>query len=177
MIDPGEEAACTRRRCRSTSSNSSRTSCERLQLLGVTTLGELAALPHGPFVRRFGPDAARWHDAARGIDRSPFVPRGHAITIEAAMLGEGQRAERGSGHLCVARIARADLQTISNVAANARARCKSRSNSRMPTLRALTCNSLLPPRRSARCSTCYARNSKARVSRADLRTCVCALRV
>jgi len=62
---------------------------ERLHLLGVTTLGALAALPHGPFVRRFGPDAARWHDAARGIDRSPFIPRGHAITIEAAMLGEG----------------------------------------------------------------------------------------
>jgi protein ImuB len=62
---------------------------QRLQLLGITTLGTLAALPHGPFVRRFGPDAARWHNAARGIDRAPFVPRGHAITIEAAMLGEG----------------------------------------------------------------------------------------
>jgi len=62
---------------------------ERLHLLGVTTLGALAALPHGPFVRRFGSAAARWHDAARGIDRAPFVPRGHAISIEAAMLGEG----------------------------------------------------------------------------------------
>ncbi len=62
---------------------------QRLQLLGITTLRALAALPHGPFVRRFGPDAARWHNAARGIDRAPFVPRGHAITIEAAMLGEG----------------------------------------------------------------------------------------
>lgn len=62
---------------------------QRLQLLGITTLGALAALPHGPFVRRFGPQAARWHDAARGIDRAPFIPRGHAITIEAAMLGEG----------------------------------------------------------------------------------------
>ncbi len=62
---------------------------ERLQLLGVTTLGQLAALPHGPFVRRFGREAARWHDAARGIDRSPFTPRGHAIAIEASMYGEG----------------------------------------------------------------------------------------
>jgi protein ImuB len=62
---------------------------QRLQLLGITTLGALAALPHGPFVRRFGSDAARWHNAARGIDRAPLVPRGHAITIEAAMLGEG----------------------------------------------------------------------------------------
>jgi protein ImuB len=62
---------------------------ERLHLLGVTTLGALAALPHGPFVRRFGREAARWHDAARGIDRAPFIPRGHAIAIEAAMYGEG----------------------------------------------------------------------------------------
>jgi protein ImuB len=62
---------------------------ERLQLLGVTTLGQLAALPHGPFVRRFGREAARWHDAARGIDRSPFIPRGHAIAVEASMYGEG----------------------------------------------------------------------------------------
>jgi len=62
---------------------------ERLHLLGVTTLGALAALPHGPFVRRFGPAAARWHDAARGIDRSSLQPRWHAISIEAAMLGEG----------------------------------------------------------------------------------------
>lgn len=62
---------------------------ERLHLLGVTTLGALAALPHGPFVRRFGPAAAVWHDAARGIDRAPLQPRAHAMAIEAAMLGEG----------------------------------------------------------------------------------------
>jgi len=62
---------------------------QRLNLLGVSTLGALAALPHGPFVRRFGSGAARWHDAARGVDRAPFSPRGHAIAIEAAMLGEG----------------------------------------------------------------------------------------
>ncbi len=63
---------------------------ERLRLLGITTLGELAKLPHGPFVRRFGRDAARWHEWARGIDRTPFVPRGHAVSIEAAIFGEGQ---------------------------------------------------------------------------------------
>ncbi len=61
----------------------------RLHLLGVTTLGALARLPHGPFVRRFGRDAARWHEWARGIDRTPFVPRGHALAIEAALFGEG----------------------------------------------------------------------------------------
>ncbi len=62
---------------------------ERLRLLGIATLGELAQLPHGPFVRRFGRAAARWHEWARGIDRTPFVPRGHAVTIEAALFGEG----------------------------------------------------------------------------------------
>jgi len=62
---------------------------ERLHLLGITTLGALAALPHGPFVRRFGSAAARWHDAARGVDCAPFIPRGHTMPIEAAMLGEG----------------------------------------------------------------------------------------
>jgi protein ImuB len=62
---------------------------QRLHLLGVGTLGELARLPHGPFVRRFGREAARWHDWSRGIDRTPFLPRGHALAIEASMLGEG----------------------------------------------------------------------------------------
>jgi protein ImuB len=62
---------------------------ERLQLLGVATLGELARLPHGPFVRRFGRASAQWHDWARGIDRTPFIPRSHAVAIEASMYGEG----------------------------------------------------------------------------------------
>jgi protein ImuB len=62
---------------------------ERLHLLGVQTLGELGRLPHGPFVRRFGPEAAVWHDRARGIDRTAFVPRGHALAIEATLFGEG----------------------------------------------------------------------------------------
>ncbi len=62
---------------------------ERLHLLGVSTLGELARLPHGPFVRRFGRAAAQWHEWARGIDRTSFIPRSHAVTIEAAMFGEG----------------------------------------------------------------------------------------
>jgi len=61
----------------------------RLQLLGVRTLGALAALPHGPFVRRFGSAGATWHERARGIDRTPFLPRAHAVAIEAAIFGEG----------------------------------------------------------------------------------------
>ena len=65
---------------------------ERLALLGVHTLGELAALPHGPFVRRFGAAAAGWHDRARGIDRRPLRPRTHAMRIDRSLYGEGTAA-------------------------------------------------------------------------------------
>lgn len=67
---------------------------ERLRLLGIERLGDLAELPHGPFVRRFGQEAARWHDLANGIDRTPFVPRAHAVAIEASMFGEGRVEEQ-----------------------------------------------------------------------------------
>lgn len=63
--------------------------CERLRLLGIRTLGELAALPHGPFVRRFGPESARWHALARGIDDAPLVPRTRRVSIERTLFGEG----------------------------------------------------------------------------------------
>ncbi len=66
---------------------------ERLRLLGVERLGELAALAHGPFVRRFGVAAAQWHELAQGIDNRPFVPRAHAVAIEAAIFGEGRAAD------------------------------------------------------------------------------------
>jgi protein ImuB len=62
---------------------------ERLHLLGIRTLGELAKLPHGPFVRRFGKAATAWHDRARGIDPTPFRPRAHELQIEASAFGEG----------------------------------------------------------------------------------------
>ncbi len=66
---------------------------ERLELLGIRTLGELAALPHGPFVRRFGPAAARWHACASGRDDEPLVPRPRRISIDRALFGDGT-AER-----------------------------------------------------------------------------------
>jgi protein ImuB len=62
---------------------------ERLRLLGVDRLGALARLPHGPFVRRFGRAAARWHAEACGRDVAPLVPRGHAIALGASLFGEG----------------------------------------------------------------------------------------
>ena len=62
---------------------------ERLNILGVHTLGELAALPHGPFVRRFGLDAATWHDRARGIDPRPLRPRARDMRIDRTLYGDG----------------------------------------------------------------------------------------
>ena len=66
---------------------------ERLMLLGIERLGDLAALPHGPFVRRFGAAAASWHELARGIDRRPFLPRSRAVAIEASIFGEGRAVD------------------------------------------------------------------------------------
>jgi len=63
---------------------------ERLRLLGIDRLGALARLPHGPFVRRFGREAARWHAEACGRDVAPFMPRGHAIALGASLFGEGR---------------------------------------------------------------------------------------
>jgi protein ImuB len=63
---------------------------ERLRLLGVAKLGDLAKLPYGPFVRRFGIESARWHEHARGIDRTPLRPRARGVAIEASIFGEGR---------------------------------------------------------------------------------------
>jgi protein ImuB len=86
---------------------------ERLRLLGIERLGDLARLPHGPFVRRFGVQAARWHALARGEDSTPFVPRAHVAVIEAALLGEGRAEDEAQVffalRMLVARIA-SDLE-------------------------------------------------------------------
>lgn len=94
---------------------------QRLHLLGIDRLGELARLPHGPFVRRFGPLAARWHALARGADTTPFVPRGHAVAIEASMYGEGRADDEAQVvfalRMLLARIA-ADLERSGQRAAS-----------------------------------------------------------
>ncbi|MBV9233437.1 MAG: hypothetical protein JO030_05285 [Candidatus Eremiobacteraeota bacterium] len=69
---------------------------QRLKLLGVERLGDVALLPHGPFVRRFGSAAAGWHELARGGDRRPFIPRPHAVAIEASIFGEGHAADESA---------------------------------------------------------------------------------
>lgn len=69
------------------------TTVQRLGLLGLHSLGDIAALPHGPFVRRFGIAAARWHAQARGSDDRPLIPRPRTLRIDRALYGEGT-AER-----------------------------------------------------------------------------------
>lgn len=71
-----------------------RATIERLELLGIANLRMLAALPHGPFVRRFGPEAERWHARAGGVDDTPLVPRGRRIAIDRSLFGEGSAAAR-----------------------------------------------------------------------------------
>ena len=46
-----------------------------LTRLGIHTLGDLAALPSGDVLSRFGPDGARAHRLARGLDERPPNPR------------------------------------------------------------------------------------------------------
>src|ERR1700683_2862285 len=45
---------------------------ERLMLLGIERLGDLAALPHGPFLCPFCTAAARSHRASRGVESRRF---------------------------------------------------------------------------------------------------------
>jgi nucleotidyltransferase/DNA polymerase involved in DNA repair len=54
----------------------------RLHLLGVRTLGALAALPHLAVVRQFGPHAGPLHDLARGIDPRPVHADAPPLALE-----------------------------------------------------------------------------------------------
>ncbi len=48
---------------------------ERLRVLGLETMGQLAALDHSAVVARFGPAGAELHDLVRGMDGRPLRPR------------------------------------------------------------------------------------------------------
>jgi len=48
---------------------------ERLRVLGLETMGQLADLDHSAVVARFGPTGAEMHDRVRGMDRRPLRPR------------------------------------------------------------------------------------------------------
>ena len=89
---PGEEALCVAPLALELLELDPRT-IERLRLLGINKLGELARLPHGPFVRRFGKTAAVWHERACGKDSTPFIPRAHELHVDATLYGEGAVVE------------------------------------------------------------------------------------
>ena len=48
---------------------------ERLRVLGLEKMGQLAALDDSAIVARFGPVGAAMHDLVRGLDRRPLRPR------------------------------------------------------------------------------------------------------
>jgi nucleotidyltransferase/DNA polymerase involved in DNA repair len=48
---------------------------DRLRVLGLSRMGELAALDHSAVVSRFGPRGAELHDLVRGMDGRPLRPR------------------------------------------------------------------------------------------------------
>ena len=55
---------------------------DRFDLLGLRTLGQLAALPAGPLALRFGERARRYQQLARGEDDEPLRPRQAAAIYE-----------------------------------------------------------------------------------------------
>ena len=72
----------------------------RLRLLGLKTMGDIAALPLGAFQAQFGPEGKRCWELARGIDGEPLLPRvkeetvvrrlqlpAAAVTLEAILAG------------------------------------------------------------------------------------------
>ena len=54
---------------------------EVLRNLGITTLGELAALGRDEVVSRFGADGGRAHRLARGLEDEPLAPRPRALDL------------------------------------------------------------------------------------------------
>jgi nucleotidyltransferase/DNA polymerase involved in DNA repair len=48
---------------------------ERLRMLGLGRMGELAALDRSAVIARFGMEGATLHDLVRGLDRRPLQPR------------------------------------------------------------------------------------------------------
>ena len=62
---------------------------DRLDLLGLRTLGQLAALPAGPLALRFGERARRYQQLARGADDEPLQPRSETAAYEERFAFDG----------------------------------------------------------------------------------------
>jgi nucleotidyltransferase/DNA polymerase involved in DNA repair len=66
----------------------------RLQLLGVRTLGALAALPRPAVVRQFGPHAGPLHDLATGLDSRPVRPNAPPLQISRSRVFDDPLIDR-----------------------------------------------------------------------------------
>jgi len=66
----------------------------RLHLLGVRTVGALAALPRLAVVRQFGPHAGPLHDLARGVDARPVHPDAPPLQLARTRTFEDQLTGR-----------------------------------------------------------------------------------
>lgn len=66
----------------------------RLHLLGVRSLGALAALPRLAIVRQFGPHAGPIHDLARGVDSRPVRPDAPPLALERTRTFNDPLADR-----------------------------------------------------------------------------------
>lgn len=60
----------------------------RLDLLGIRTIGDLAALPFAAVQAQFGPAGARAWSLARGKDDTPIVPQPPVLTAHASLRFE-----------------------------------------------------------------------------------------
>ena len=75
----------------------------RLHLLGITTLGTLAALPRAAIVRQFGADAGLFHDLAAGRDPRGVYPDAPPLVVERSHQCEPPLRDAGP---LIARVAR-----------------------------------------------------------------------
>jgi hypothetical protein len=68
----------------------------RLHLLGVRTLGALAALPRLAVVRQFGPQAGPLYDLACGIDPRPVYPDAPPLALKRVRAFDDPLSDRAS---------------------------------------------------------------------------------
>jgi nucleotidyltransferase/DNA polymerase involved in DNA repair len=66
---------------------------DRLRVLGLRSMGELADLDHSAVVARFGPSGAELHDLVRGMDGRPLKPRRPVQRLSAEVELEPPAAE------------------------------------------------------------------------------------
>lgn len=68
---------------------------ERLRVLGLRLMGELAALDRSAVIARFGTEGAGLHDLVRGLDRRPLRPRRpvERLSAEAALEPAAETSE------------------------------------------------------------------------------------